>query len=172
MILSRLLIAGSALGIWLTFLTSRQTALYPTVAHPATELVPTSLTLLVVAVAVAGRRLASTTSVAVVCMAVLSCGAALAAAQLGAPLANASEGAVGGDYCGDFCRGAIMGRFISFAGWPLLTAIGLVLLGRRDPLIVGDGTERAAWTRAWAIATLVLGLLASAIWWRVILPRG
>lgn len=73
---------------------------------------------------------------------------------VGAPLANASEGAVGGDYCGDLCRTAIM---------------GLVLLGRRDRPAVGGDAERASWTRAWAVATLVLGLLASAVWWRIIL---
>jgi hypothetical protein len=79
---------------------------------------------------------------------------------------------VGGDYCGDFCRTAIMGRFLSFFGWPLLTAIGLVLLGRRDRRAAGGAAERAIWTRAWATATLVLGLLASAVWWWIILPEG
>lgn len=170
--LLRLLVASSVLVVWLAFLTSRQTALYPTVAQPAAELAPIPLALVAIVAAVIGRLLASSTSVAVVCMAVLSCGAALVAAQLGAPLANASDGVIGGDYCGDVCRSAIMGRFISFFGWPLLTAFGLVLLGRRDRLVAGGGAERATWTRAWAIATLILGLLASAVWWRIILPEG
>ena len=170
--LFRLLVASSALVVWLALLTSRQTALYPTVAQPAAELVPISLALGAIVVAVVGHLVASSTRVAVVCMAVLSCGAALVAAQLGAPLANASAGEVGGDYCGDFCRTAIMGRFLSFFGWPLLSAIGLVLLGRRDRRAAGGGAERAIWTRAWATATLVLGLLASAVWWRIILPEG
>ncbi len=56
-------------------------------------------------------------------MAVLTCGIGLLAAQLGAPLANASEGQVGGDCCGDFCRTAIMGRFAAYFGWPPLAAI-------------------------------------------------
>jgi hypothetical protein len=171
-VLLRLLVAGSVLVVWLAFLSSRQTALYPTVAQPAVELVPIPLAFGAIIVAFVGRLLAWSTSVAVVWMAVLSCGAALVAAQLGAPLSNASDGVVGGDYCGDFCRSAIMGRFISFFGWPLLTASGLILLGRRDRLVAGGGAEHAAWTRAWAAATLVLGLLASAVWWRVILPEG
>lgn len=170
--LFRLLVAGSVLGVWLAFLTSRQTALYPTVAQPATELVPITLALGAIVTAVVGRLFASSTTVAVVSMAFLSCGAALVAAQLGAPLANASGGEVGGDYCGDFCRTAIMGRFVSFFGWPPLTAIGLVLLGRRDRLAAGGGAERATWTRAWATATLVLGLLTSVVWWQIILPQG
>jgi hypothetical protein len=104
--------------------------------------------------------------------AVLGGGAALLAVQLGAPLANASGGEVGGDYCGDFCRTAIMGRFLSFFGWPVLTAIWLVLLGRRDRRAAGGGAGRASWTRVWATATLVLGLLVSAVWWRIILAKG
>jgi hypothetical protein len=168
----RVLVASSVLVVWLAFLTSRQTALYPTVAQPAAELVPISLALGAVVAAGVGRLFASSTRVAVVCMAVLCCGAALLAAQLGAPLANASGGELGGDYCGDFCRTAIMGRFLSFFGWPILTTVGLVLLSRRDRRAAGGGAERATWTRAWAAATLVLGLLASVVWWRIILPEG
>jgi hypothetical protein len=168
----RLLVAGSMLAAWLAFLTSRQTALYPTVAQPAAELVPISLALGAIFVAVIGRVFASSTSMAFLCIVVLCCGAALVAAQLGAPLANASGGEVGGDYCGDFCRSAIVARFVSFFGWPLLTASGLVLLGRRDRRTAGGGAERADWTRAWATSTLVLGLLTSVIWWRIILPEG
>lgn len=164
--------AISVLGVWLAFLTSRQTALYPTVAQPATELVPIWLVLGAVIVAVIGRLLARSTRVVVACMTVLVCGAALVAAQLGTPLANASGDVVGGDYCGDFCRTAIMGRFLWFFGWPLLTATGLVLLGRRDRLAVGGVVERIAWTRAWASATLLLGLVAAAVWWGIILPKG
>ena len=170
--LFRLLVASSVLVVWLAYLTSRQTALYPTVAGPAAELVPIPLALGAIVVAIVGRLFTSPTSVAVVCMAVLACDAALVAAQLGAPLANASGGTVGGDYCGDFCRTAIMGRFISFFGWPILTSIGLVLLGRRDRRAAGGGAARASWTRGWATATLVLGLLAAAVWWRIILPEG
>ena len=170
--LFRVAAASSIVAIGLAFLTSRQTALYPTVAQPAVELVPASLAFGAVALAVVGRLVAPSTSVAVVCMAALSWSAALLAAQLGAPLANASDGAIGGDYCGDFCRTAIMGRFVSFFGWPILTAISLVLLGRRDRLEPDDGGERASWTRAWATATLVLGFLFAAIWWRIILPGG
>lgn len=170
-VLLRVLVASSVLVVWLAFLTSRQTALYPTVAQPAAELVPTWLALGAIVATAVGRLFASSVSVAVVCMAVLSCGVALVAAQLGAPLANASGGQVGGDYCGDLCRTAIMGRFVSFFGWPVLTSIGLVLLGRRDRLEAGEA-ERAIWTRAWAIATPVFGLSASAIWWQIILPKG
>jgi hypothetical protein len=65
-----------------------------------------------------------------------------------------------------------MGRLVSFFGWPLLTAIGLVLLGRRDRRASEGGAERAAWTRAWATAALVIGLPAAAVWWRMILPEG
>ena len=156
----------------MALLTSRQTALFPTVARPAVELVPIWLALGAVVVGVVGRRFAPSTSVAVVCMAVLVCGAALTAAQLGAPLANASGDVVGGDYCGDQCRTAIMGRFLWFFGWPVLTATGLVLLGRRDRLATGGVVERTVWTRAWASSTLVLGLIASVVWWRIILPKG
>jgi hypothetical protein len=170
--LLRLLVASSVLAVWLALLTSRQTALYPTVPQPAVELVPIALAIGAIVVAAVGRLFAPSTGVAVVLMAILSCGAALVAAQLGAPLANASGGEVGGDYCGDFCRTAIMGRFVSFFGWPVLTAIGLVLLSRRDPLTASGGAVRATWTRAWATATLALGLLASAVWWRIILPKG
>jgi hypothetical protein len=163
--------ASSVLGVWLALLASRQTALYPTVQDPATELIPTMVTLGVIVVALVGRLLAPSTSVAVVCMAIISCGAALMAAQLGAPLANASGDVVGGDYCGDLCRTAILGRFLWFFGWPLLTATVLVLLGRSDGRAVG-GLDRVIWTRAWASATLVLGLIGSAVWWRIILPNG
>ena len=114
--LFRLLVASSVLVVWLAYLTSRQTALYPTVAGPAAELVPMSLALGAIVVAIVGRLFTSSTSVAAVCMAVLVCSAALVAAQLGGPLANASGATVGGDYCGDFCRTAIMGRFVSFFG--------------------------------------------------------
>jgi hypothetical protein len=83
--LSRLLVASSVLVVWLALLTSRQTALYPTVAQPAAELVPISVTIGAIVAAAVGPLVASSTSVAVVCMAVLSYGAALVAAQLGAP---------------------------------------------------------------------------------------
>ncbi len=171
-VLFRVLVASSILAIWLAFLTSRQTALYPTVSQPAVELVPTSLALGAIILAVVGRLVAPSTSVAVACMAVISCSAALLAAQLGTPLANASDGVIGGDYCGDFCRTAIMGRFVSFFGWPILTAIGLVLLDRRDRVDSENRAQRASWTGAWATSTLVLGLLFSAVWWRIILPVG
>jgi hypothetical protein len=168
----RLLFAGSVLGAWLTLLTRRQTALYPTVAEPATELVPASIVLVVIGLAVVGRLLARSTSVVVVSMAFLVGGTALLAAQLGAPLANALEGQVGGDYCGDFCRTAIMARFGSFFAWPPLAAAGLIVLGRWDRHDLAERAERASWTRAWATVTLVFGLLASVVWWRTILPEG
>jgi len=65
-----------------------------------------------------------------------------------------------------------MGRFVSFFGWPILTAIGLVLLSRRNRMKAEGGSDCPSWTRAWATATLVLGLFASVIWRRIILPEG
>lgn len=169
---TRLLVASATLALWLALLTSRQTALYPTVAEPAVEFLPAWFVLGAIALAVVGRVFAGSTIVAVVCMAVLTCGIGLLAAQLGAPLANASEGQVGGGYCGDFCRTAIMGRFVAYFGWPPLAAILLVLLARLDRSNGPTHDDRAGWSRAWATAVLVLGSIASAVWWGVILPNG
>lgn len=164
-----LISANVVLGAWLAFLGSRQTPLYPTIAHPATELLPVELMVGVVVVAAVGRLLARSTIPAVLCMLVTMSGIASLAAQLGSPLANASGGVVGGDYCGDFCRTAIAFRFVTFFLWPFVGATLLVLLGRRD-----TGTEaaidRSRWTRALAKWSLLLGLVSSAAWWRIVLP--
>jgi hypothetical protein len=170
--LLRVVAAGAVLVVWLAYLASRQTALYPTIADPATEIAPGLVVLAAIAAAVVGRLLATSTLAIVATLAVMTGGIALLAAQLGSPLANASGGVTGGDYCGDQCRGAIAVRFVSFFGWPILTSIGLVLLGRQDRAVGGDRGSRAAWTRAWSLATLAIGLPAAAVWWQIILPKG
>lgn len=83
------------------------------------------------------------------------------------PLANAS-----GDYCGDFCRSAIMGRFLAFFGWPSVTAVGLAIFGRWERRRPEFGSaERAAWSWTWAVVTIVLATVAADAGWRIILLR-
>lgn len=164
----RLLTAAAILGSWLLLLTSQQVALYPTSSPP--EPFPLPAPVVVGAVLAAGvlRVVRRTTLVHVTFLAVFVCGVALLAAHLGSPLANAA-----GDYCGDFCRSAIMGRFLVFFGWPIVTAVGLAIFGRwerRRPEF--ESAERAAWSSTWAVVTVVLGTIAGVAWWRIILPNG
>lgn len=165
----RWLVAAVLLGAWLVLLTSRQTALYPTFAPPGPELLPVPITVAVLVASVALRAARPTIVTHVVFLAVTSGVVALLAAHLGSPLANAS-----GNYCGDFCRSAIMGRFLAFFGWPLLTSGGLLVLAHREARLPAgrEAMERAAWSRAWAGVTLVVGLCAAVAWWRIILPNG
>lgn len=165
---ARWLVPTGVLGPWLLLLTSRQVALYPAVGGPGSPLFPVPIVVGVAALFVALRAVRPTTTTHVAFLAVLTCAVALLAAHLGSPLANAS-----GDYCGDFCRSSIMGRFVAFFGWPVVTAGALAVLARRENRGQVPGREvRAAWSRAWAWVTLVLGLVAAAAWWRIILPNG
>jgi hypothetical protein len=157
----------AVLGPWLLLLTSRQVALYPPASAPATELLPGPVALALLAAVVVLRLLVTSTVTHVVLLATTVCCAALFAAQLGTPLANAS-----GDYCGDLCRTAIAGRFATFFGWPIVVAGLVAAAGRRKDGSTIGSAELAAWTRPWAFATLVLGLLASVAWWRIVLPGG
>ena len=153
---------------WLVLITSRQVALFPPAGAPAGELLPTSLVGGLVAVATAVRVGRPSLLTHLGFLAAFTFGLALLAAQLGQPLANATA-----DYCGDQCRTAIMGRFVAFFGWPILAAVALWLVvrsERRDP--GARAVERAAWTRTWAIVTLVAGMVAAVAWWRIILPNG
>lgn len=166
--LSRWIMPTVFLGGWLGLIAARQVALFPPApTRPDDGL---SLPLLVVAVAVAAAlRLARPSTVTHVVLLVAVTGAiALAAAQLGEPLANATT-----DYCGDQCRGAIIGRFLAFFGWPIVTTVCLFVLARAEAQSGREGAgERASWTRAWAALTLIAGIVASVAWWRAILPNG
>lgn len=165
---ARWLLPALVMAAWLLFLTSRQVALFPSTG-PSPEPPPVApivfgATLLAVEV----RRWRPTTVTHVVMLAVITGGIALLAAQLGTPLANATT-----DYCGDFCRSAIIGRAVTFFGWPIVTAGALWVLARVEARNkTTAGLERAAWTRAWAGTSLVLGLAASVAWWMIILPDG
>jgi hypothetical protein len=163
----RWLVPVAVVGLWLLFLTSRQVALFPPATAPAPELVPGPLVIGVLAAALGLRLLRPSIASHLVLVGLAVCAAALFAAQLGSPFANAT-----GDYCGDLCRTAIMGRFATFFGWPIVVAGSLAALGRlgRGPL--SEKVERVAWTRPWAVATLTLGLVASVVWWRIVLPNG
>jgi len=165
----RWLVAAALLGPWLLFLTTRQTALYPPAPTPAVELVPTAVTIGAIIVAVALRLALPGTLVHGLFLTVLTGGVALGAAQLGIPLANAAA-----DYCGDFCRSAIFGRFLTFFGWPIATSLAIGALARREarPPADAGSLERAAWSRAFAAVVLFLGLGAGTLWWGIILPNG
>jgi hypothetical protein len=164
----RLPAAAAILGPCLLLLTSLQTALYPTATPPDPSPLPAPLVAGAILAAGALRVVRRTTFVHVVFLAILVCGVAFLAAHLGSPLANAS-----GDYCGDFCRSAIMGRFLVYFGWPIVTAVGLTIFGRWErPRPEVGSAERAAWSWTWAAVALALGTLASVAWWRIILPKG
>jgi hypothetical protein len=153
---------------WLLVISSRQVALFPPAVTQASEIVPVWLIGSVVAVSVAARVIRPTLPTHVAVLAASTFGLALLAAQLGQPLANATA-----DYCGDQCRTAIMGRFVAFFGWPILAAIVLRVVARAESRAADEeGAERAAWTRSWALVTLVMGLASAAGWWRIILPDG
>ena len=163
----RMVIAAAVLGPWLMLITSRQTALYHGGGGgpPGAELLPMPVTIVAMAGAVAIRMLRPSIAAHAVCLAVLVCGLALLAASLGTPFANATW-----DYCGDFCRSAIMARTAAFFGWPLLAAAGLTVAARLERA-KDDKTilELAAWSRAWVPPTLILGLAAAVVWYQIIL---
>jgi hypothetical protein len=164
------LVAAALLAPWLIFLTARQTALYPPSPTPATELVSLPVAVAVVMLSAAVLWLARPGPlVHAVLLTVLTGGIALVGAQLGSPLANATA-----DYCADFCRSAIFGRFLTFFGWPLAAALGVAALALREaraPSAVAS-LSRVAWSRAFAVVTLVLGYVASIAWWGIVLPTG
>ena len=155
-------------GGWLMVITSHQVALFPPAATPGGELLPMSLVGALVAVTAAVRLARPSLATHVAFLAALTFGLALLAAQPGQPLANATV-----DYCGDLCRTAIFGRFAAFFGWPVVVAIALWVVARAENRIPGEApAERAAWTSAWAVVTLVAGLGAAVVWWQIILPNG
>jgi len=164
----RALVAGAVLAPWLLLITSRQTALYRGSGGgpPGQELLPAALVVAAMGIAVAARLLRPSVTTHLIGLATVVGGLALLAANLGVPFANASA-----TYCGDFCRTAMMGRFVAFFGWPLLAALGLALAWRAERSAVTDeAIRRAAWTRAWIFPTLTIGLLAAVTWWRIVLP--
>jgi hypothetical protein len=164
----RALVAVLILGPWLLLLTNLQTALYPLESPPTPSPVPAPLVAGAIIVTGWLRVQRRTTPAHLLFLVVLVCGVAFLAAHVGSPLANAS-----GEYCGDFCRTAIMGRFLAFFGWPILVAAGLAVLGRLERSRPEAGaSERASWSWAWGAVALVLGTLASIAWWRIILPNG
>lgn len=153
---------------WLILITSRQVALFPPAATPASELLPLSLIggLIAVAAGVRVERPSLATHLAL--LAALTFGLALLGAQLGQPLANATA-----DYCGDLCRSAIIFRFVAFFGWPILAAIAFWAIARSEGRSTSEAAAaRASWTRSWAMVTLVTGIAAAIAWWRIILPNG
>ena len=162
------LLPATILGGWLLFLTSRQVALFPRSGPPLESSALVSIVIAATVLAVMVRLWRPTTATHVAMRALVTGSIALLAAQLGNPLANATV-----DYCGDFCRTAIMGRMGTFFGWPIVAAGALWVLARYEAGIQTNGhLERAAWTRAWAVTCLILGLAASVAWWRIILPDG
>jgi hypothetical protein len=164
----RLLAAAAILGPWLLLLTSWQVALYPIGETLPTARLPSWPMLVAMGAAVLIRVRWPLTLTHVLALAVLVGGVAALAANPGSPI----SGAVG-DLCGPSCRNDILGRFISFYGWPIGVFVGLgwrARIERRSP----DPVSRAGWTWtcAWAIAALALGLWAAGEWWRIILPEG
>jgi len=159
--LARWLVPIALIGPWLTVLGVMQTSLLPP-ATPLPDRPRPELAVLAIVAAVIVRLRAPSLVTHVAALAVTTGGVALLAAQIGAPFANATA-----DYCGDFCRTAIMARAVTFVGWPIATAAVLSVLARRD-----RDRELASWTRPWARVTLVLGLAAAVWWWRTILPNG
>ena len=165
---ARWLVPVVVMGGWLVFIASRQVALFPPGPTRPSEVLPAPVTVGVVAIGAAIRVLRPSLISHIGFLAVLTCGLGLLAAQLGQPLANATA-----DYCGDQCRTAIIGRFVTFFGWPIAAAVVLGLMASAESRRPDTtAAERAAWTRSWAVVTLVLGLAASVVWWRTILPNG
>lgn len=164
----RALVAAAVLAAWLLLITTRQTALYRGNGGgpPGSELLPLAVVLAAMAIAVAARFGRPSVTTHLIGIASVVGGLALLAANLGVPFANASA-----TYCGDFCRTAIMGRFVAFFGWPLLAALGLALAWRLERSGATDeAMRRAAWSKAWIFPTLIVGLLAALAWWRIVLP--
>jgi hypothetical protein len=154
------LVPIAILAPWLALITSAQRALFPRTADLPVE--PPILLFAVAAVAaLAVRVVVPSVRSHSVALATVTAAVSLAAAKIGAPLANATV-----DYCGDQCRTAIIGRAASFFGWPIALAAIVALSAR------ADSPDRATWSRRWAVTTLVLGELAAIVWWRTILPNG
>lgn len=164
----RWIVPGVLIVGWLIVITSRQVALFPPAATPASELLSISLIGGLVAAAAAIRVARPSLATHVGLLLAMTFGLALLAAQLGQPLANATA-----DYCGDLCRTAIMGRFVAFFGWPVLAAIVLWAIARSESRAPAEpAAERAAWTRSWAVMTLAAGIGFAVVWWQIILPNG
>jgi hypothetical protein len=165
---ARWIVPAVLIGSWLAVITSRQVALFPPAATPVEELLPVAVIGGLVVLAAALRIIRPSLATHVALLTGLTFGAALVAAQLGQPLANATAG-----YCGDLCRTAIFGRFVTFFGWPVVVAIVLQLIARSERRAPDEpGADRAAWTTAWAIVALVAGMATAVAWWRIILPNG
>ena len=151
-------------GSWLGILTVLQVPLFPRAA-----ILPAPVDLgapLVVAILAVGIRLRApgviSQHLAIGAVVAL---VAVVSAQVAIPLANATD-----TYCGDFCRTAILGRAATFVGWPIATAGILAIVARVERR---RGQARlASIAVAWAATTLVLGTVASRVWWRAILPNG
>ena len=159
--------AVAILAPWLLLISSRQVQLYAGEGGgpPRPELLPMPVVLAAIAVALILPRIRPSVAIHVACLAVAVSGVALLAASLGTPFADATA-----EYCGDLCRTQIMFRTAAFVGWPALASAGLALQARAD-LRAPDalGLERAEWSRAWVAPTLILGYLASATWWQLVL---
>jgi hypothetical protein len=151
----------------LLLITTRQTELFDGAGggDPGPELLPVPIVLGAMATAVIARLLAPSSLAHNACLAIVVCGVATLAASLGVPFANATA-----DYCGDFCRTAIMGRFGAFFGWPAVTALALWLVSRSEGARESPGSAVwPGWTRAWILPTLILGLMAAVLWWWIVL---
>lgn len=166
--LARPIVATLLLGAWLLLITSRQVALFPRSGALPIELSPPPLVVGLILAGATVRAVRPSLASHVAFLIAFTFGLALLGAQLGQPLADATA-----DYCGDQCRTAIMGRFVTFFGWPILAAVVLAILARREARSPApDARERAAWSWAWAAAALVGGIAAAVVWWRIILPNG
>ena len=165
--LNRALVAGAVLAPWLLLISTRQTAYDGSGGGPpGSELLPVPVVVAATVIAIGARFARPSVATHVIGIATLVGGLALLAANLGVPFANATA-----TYCGDFCRTAIIGRFVAFFGWPLLAVVGLLLAWRVERSSQTDeAIQRAAWSLAWLYPTLVLGLLAALAWWRIVLP--
>jgi hypothetical protein len=162
------ILATVLLGAWLLLITSRQLALFPRSAAFPAELLPPPIVVGLILVAAAVRAVRPSLVSHVAFLVAFSFGLALLGSQLGQPLANSTA-----DYCGDQCRTAILGRFVTFFGWPILAALALAILARREARSpAAAARERAAWSWAWAAAALVGGIAAAVVWGRIILPNG
>ena len=169
---TRSLLVAIGLGGWLLLITLFQRPLQAGAGggSPGPELLPPTVTLAAMALAVVLRVLRPSLATHLACLAVVVGGVALLAASLGTPFANATE-----TYCGDLCRTEIFLRLLGWFGWPPIVALGLGVATRLERRR-GNGadneaaTERAAWTRAWIWPVLIVGWAASIAWWRIVLP--
>jgi len=164
----RVLVAALILGSWLLLLTSWQVALYPTGETLPTARMPAGAVLVAMGAAVLVRVRWPSTLTHLLALTILVGGVAALAANPGSPLPSAVR-----DQCGASCRDAILGRLISFYGWPILVFGALACWARIEYNSTESGElGRWTWTAAWAIAALVLGMLVAFQWWRIILPEG